>query len=484
MNIKNTSCESVFYFFEKISQIPRSSGNEKQISDFLVSFAKERGLYYHQDNAMNVLIKKPASPGFEKFPAVVLQGHMDMVCVKNIDSKHNFDTDPIKLIYDGDFIMADGTSLGGDDGIAVAMALAVLDSDEIEHPPIEVLITVDEEVGMNGANAFDASLLEGRTLLNIDSEQEGVFTQGCAGGLKTETKFKVKLEKPDESLLFFKITVGGLKGGHSGIDIDKERGNAIKILARTVNELNKNVKLKLNSISGGAKDNAIAEMSWAVIGIDKSEEAIAAECIKRFEEKVKNELKNSDNGVFISTEKQESLNSVFSDCDFQNILKFMLSVPNGVQSLSTDIENLPESSDNIGIIKTVNDCVSVICSVRSSIASKKYYILDQIKALSELAGAEFSFKGDYPAWEFRKNSPLRDKMTDIYKKLFNTEPVIDIVHAGLECGIFAKKLPDMDMLSFGPNLYDIHTVKERMSISSVERTWKLLVEFLKSYSNK
>lgn len=480
-DIKSLSCSAVLHFFDKISKIPRGSGKEKKISDYLVDFAKKRGLWCHQDKALNVIIKKPASKGFENSPTFVIQGHMDMVCVKTDDAVHNFDTDPIKLIYDGDFIKADNTTLGADDGIAVAMALAILDSDKIEHPPLEVLITTDEEVGMIGAQEFDENLLDGKILLNIDSEDEGIFTAGCAGGVKTTTKFNITREAIEKNLSSFRITVSGLKGGHSGIDIDKERGNAIRILARALNKINKNIRIRIGEIFGGAKDNAIPSYAQALVCIEEKNKDILFECINKFEKDIKNEFRNSDNGVFLSVTESKNPENVLSDYDCQRILKTLITVPNGVQSLSTDIENLVESSNNIGVIKTDENSISFVCAVRSSLASRKYYIFEQIKAISELANAEFTYRGDYPAWEFKPDSVLRDKMVEIYKKMFNTEPVVNIIHAGLECGIFAKKLPDMDMISFGPNLYDVHSVKERLSISSVDRTWEFLLEILKSY---
>lgn len=480
-NIENLNCSSVLHFFEQISKIPRGSGKEKQISDFLVDFAKKRNLWVHQDNALNVIIKKAATNGYENAPTLVIQGHMDMVCVKKSDVIHDFEKDPIKLIYEGDFLRADGTTLGGDDGIAVAMALAILDSNEIQHPAIEVVITTDEEVGMDGAQALDGSLLEGRLLLNIDSEDEGIFTAGCAGGLKTTTKFALEWEKAESSLGFYKISVGGLKGGHSGIDIDKERANAIRLLIRTLNEINNSYKIKVNELFGGAKDNAIPSEAYAVAAFENDKKADIYNAISQFEEKIKNEFRNSDANVFIKIEETEKSDKVFSDESLNNIIKALLIIPNGVQSLSTDIENLPESSNNIGVLRTEGDNVRIVCATRSSVASKKYYILEQIKAASTLAGGEVTYRGDYPAWEFKKDSILRDKMVEVYKKMFNTEPVVDIIHAGLECGIFAKKIPDMDMISFGPNLMDIHSPEERLSISSCERTWNFLLEVIKSF---
>lgn len=476
---KNLECSRVLHFFEQISRIPRASGNEKQISDFLVNFAEQRNLEAIQDDALNVVIKKAAARGYENSPTVVIQGHMDMVCVKKSDVIHNFDTDPIKLVYDEDFLRADGTTLGGDDGIAVAMAMALLDSQDIAHPPLEVLITTDEEVGMEGASAFDSSVLKGKRLLNIDSEAEGIFTAGCAGGIKTTTEFKTNRKKVQEDLEFYKISVGGLRGGHSGIDIHKERGNAIRLIARTLMGLRNKVDISVADLWGGAKDNAIAGEAYAVIGIKGESYFKFKNFVDEFSAVVSNELRNSDSQVFISAVDCKKAGGIFPEDTVDNVLKAILLIPNGVQSMSTDIENLPESSNNMGILRCQDNKIEIVCAVRSCVASKKYFILEQIKAVGELCGAETICKGDYPAWEFRKNSPLRDKMTEVYKRMFNTEAVIDIIHAGLECGIFAKKLPDMDMISFGPNIMDIHSPEERLSISSLERTWKFLIEVLK-----
>lgn len=467
-------CDKVLYFFEKINEIPRGSGNEKAISDYLVKFAKERGLWVHQDKANNVIIKKKASKGYENHSAVVIQGHMDMVCEKDPDVIHNFEKDPIKVIYEGDYIHADGTTLGADDGIAVAMAMALLDDENAVHPPLEVVITTDEEVGMLGAANLDATLIEGRRLLNIDSEEEGIFTVGCAGGVKTESEIPVEFVKPCYDK-FARIVVTNLEGGHSGIDINKERANANKIMARVLDRIMSGEKAQICSIKGGAKDNAIPRYGEAVVccGDIGSLEAT----VNIIKEEIRAEYALTESNIEISTEEVEICDNVFSENSAKKVLTAILLMPNGVQSMNLEL-NMPESSNNIGVVKMNGNSVSLICAVRSSVITKKAYIKSQIERLTEICGGITKSHGDYPAWEYRAESPLRDLFTEVYRECYKSEPKVETVHAGLECGLIAEKIPDMDMISFGPDLFDIHTPKERASISSIERVWDFLCKAL------
>ncbi len=467
-------CDKVLYYFEKINEIPRGSGNEKAVSDYIVSFAKERNLWVHQDKANNVIIKKGGSKGYENHKPVLIQGHMDMVCEKNTDVVHDFEKDPIKVIYDGDYIHADGTTLGADDGIAVAMAMALLDDDSAVHPPVEVVITTDEEVGMLGAASLDTTLIEGRRLLNIDSEEEGIFTVGCAGGVKTESKINVEFKKPSYNN-FVRITAANLEGGHSGIDIDKERANANKIIARAVERVMRVEKAQLCSIKGGAKDNAIPRYAEAVVCCSDSESLKAT--VNILSEEIRAEYSQTDSRAEIVTESVETQYRVFSDEAAKNVISAIMLMPNGVLSVNKEL-NMPESSNNIGVVKMNDDSVSLICAVRSSVITKKAYIKGQIEALTELCGGKTESHGDYPAWEYNDKSPLRDLFVDVYRDFYNAEPRVETVHAGLECGLIAEKIPDMDMISFGPNLLDIHTPKERASISSIERVWEFLCRVL------
>ena len=475
----NLRCSSVLRYFEEISKIPRGSGNEKQISDYIVNFAKKRGLWVIQDEAFNVIVKKQPSKGYEDFPGIIIQGHLDMVCEKNKDVVHDFLNDPIELIYDGDFIKANGTTLGADNGIAVAMGLALLDDNSIEHPPLEVIFTTDEEVGMCGAAAIEESLITGKILLNIDSEKEGVFTGGCAGGIKTHTHLPIVYENQDESFTSYAVMLKGLIGGHSGIDIDKGRANANVLMARFLHSLSEKFDINLNYISGGIKDNAIPRESECIISFDKSILKDIEKTTAEVNEVFKSEFKNTDGNIEIEINEVEKQVRCFSKDTFKKVIAIEMLLPNGVQTVSSEVNGLVESSNNIGAVKTDNDEVTFVCAVRSAVISKKYFIFDKIKAVSELAGAYVSSIGDYPAWEYNSDSKIKKLCVETYERLFNKKAEEEIVHAGLECGIFAKKMPDLDMISFGPDLFDIHTPAERASISSIERCWIFLIEILK-----
>ncbi len=469
------NCDKVLSFFEEINKIPRGSGNEKQVSDFLVQFAKERNLWVHQDKANNVIIKKPASKGYENHKTVVIQGHMDMVLEKNEDVIHNFETDPIKVIYDGDFIHADGTTLGADNGIAVAMGMALLDDKDAIHPPLEVLITTDEEVGMIGASNLDGTLIDGRILLNIDSEVEGIFTVGCAGGVKIDSK--IPIEFKDSSLNnFVKVSISGLEGGHSGIDIDKERANSNKLLGRLVERLISVEKIEVASLSGGAKDNAIPRYAEVICGC-KDVESLKT-TVNIFFEEIKNEYINSESNIVVDVVEFDRVEKVIDDRSIQNVISAINLMPNGIQSSNVKL-NMPESSNNLGVVKMNENYVSLVCALRSASITKKAYLKDNIKRLILMCGGSVEFIGEYPAWEYKPESEIRDLYISLYKEMYNKEPKVETIHAGLECGLISEKIPDMDMVSFGPNLYDIHTPRERASISSIERVWNFLCESLK-----
>lgn len=471
--MKNLNCDRVLHYFEEINKIPRGSGNEAAVSAYIADFAKAHGLLVHRDEANNVIIKKPASKGMEAFPAVCIQGHMDMVCEKNADVVHDFTKDPIKVIYDGGYIHADGTTLGADDGIAVAMALALLESDSLPHPALEVLITTDEEVGMLGAAAFDPKLISARLLLNIDSEIEGVFTVGCAGGVKTHSCIPVEYVK--NSAPAYRVKISGLQGGHSGIEIHKERGNANKLILRVFDMLKADFDdISMAEVSGGAKDNAIPREAEMVIAAS-ADFSDLAEHIKIIEKTFNDELNGKDE-VIISIEKT-SAERVFTADTAKRLTDFAVLVPNGVQSRNLKL-GMPEVSNNLGVIRQNAEDVEFICALRSGIASLKRELFDRVLRLTKLCGGTMSAVGDYPAWEFKPKSALRDRFVEEYKKMFGSEPVVETVHAGLECGLIGEKIPDMDMISFGPNLIDIHTPNERAEIMSIERVWNFLTEVL------
>ena len=458
----------VFEFFEDICAIPHGSGNTKAISDYCVKFAKERNLTVYQDSLNNVIIKKPASEGYEKAEPVVLQGHLDMVCEKDSNVEFDFFTDSIQLKVDGDFISANGTTLGGDDGVAVAIALAILDDDSINHPPLEVVFTTDEETGMYGAAGLDTSLISAKRFINIDSEDEGVFTVGCAGGARVDIKLPINIEYAD--MAAYEVTVSGLIGGHSGTEINKGRLNANKILGEFLSGLSDNVLI--SKISGGSKDNAIPVSAHCVVAFSGN----IAEKAKNFE---KQNRIATDNNLTVSVSK--CISNIFCDLESsRKIIKLLCDLPYGVQSFSKDIDGLVETSLNLGIVKSDEKEFSASLSVRSSKSLEKAELINKLTAIGESYGANVSVRGDYPAWEYRSNSPLREKMVSVFKEIYGKEPRIEIIHAGLECGLFGEKIKNIDAVSIGPDLFDIHTPRERLSISSLVRTYKYICSVLEA----
>ena len=478
--LQNTEPKEVFKWFYEISQVPRGSGNERAISDFLVKFAKDRNLEVHQDKAMNVIIKKPGTAGYEKSPTVIIQGHMDMVCEKDASSNHDFLKDPIKFVVKGEMLYADKTTLGGDDGIAVAYALTVLDSKDIPHPPLEVLITTEEETGMGGAMALTDEHLQGTRLLNIDSEEEGVFLVSCAGGANIHVFFDIKKEAAKGK--FLKITVGGLLGGHSGIEINKQRANSIKLLGRILYNIKQNEKINIVEISGGSKHNAIAKDAHAVIAAENTEAVL--KIVEKMTADFKNEYRAVDKLLTVTAnETQNPSGQMFTKELTLNLIDFMASIPNGVQYMSMEIHGLVQTSLNNGVLEEIDGKIKFTTSVRSSVKSALDEIVDVLRIQAERCGAEFKKNSEYPAWEYSPDSPVRDAAVNVYKKLNNKEPLITAIHAGLECGLLKKTLPKVDAISFGPNLYDVHTPNEHMDIASVERVWKFLLAYLAELKN-
>jgi dipeptidase D len=471
----------VFGYFEKLSQIPRGSGNEKEVSDYLVSFAKEHNLEYVQDSALNVVIRKNATPGYENGTAIVLQGHMDMVCEKNQDTVHDFTKDPLKLRIVDDMIYATGTTLGADNGIAVAMGLAILASDEYQHPAIELLVTTSEETGMDGAMALDPVNVKGRTLINIDSEEEGTLLVSCAGGVTAKTVIPAEWEASDASLVPYSIKIRGLKGGHSGMEIDKERGNSNKLLGRILRSIQSETEIRLCSISGGSKHNAIPRESDAVILVKSEDKALVEKKISECEEMFKTELRTPDPGVRVEFEVMPALPAeMLSKGSTNNVINYLYLIINGVMSMSMDIKGLVESSLNLGVITTAKDSVEFISSIRSSVRSLKMDLLNRLVVTAKLNGGSVVTESDYPEWAYNPDSKIRGIFEEVYEKMNGKKPHITAIHAGLECGLFAEKFGQIDEISFGPFLYDVHTPDEHMSISSVQRTWEYLLEVLKS----
>lgn len=476
--------KKVYKFFNEISSIPHGSGNLVKISNYLVEFAKLRGLKYIQDEYLNVIIFKDASSDNKNTKPVIIQGHMDMVTVAKYGYKIDFLNEPLKLIRDGDYIHADRTSLGADDGIALAFALAVLDDNSISHPPIEAVFTVDEEIGMLGASAIDTSPLKGKYFINIDSEEDGIFYAGCAGG----ATFKIDRPFKKETIVgnAYTLDISGIRGGHSGVEIDKQGANACQLLGRILFTLKESgFNINLFSLNGGAKDNAIATSANAVFYIDlegKSKETFKS-LSKKIIEDIKNIYKATDPLMTINLieVKSDSYTAIIDD-DSEAIINLLANLPNGVIRMSSDVEGLVETSLNLGVLKTNESSIDLTYSVRSNIDCQKDYLLSRLENLSKIFGATSNISGEYDAWEYKDESLLRDLLKEEYKTLTGKDASVEIIHAGVECGIFLSKMPDLDCVSIGPNIYDIHTFDEKMSISSVANYWKLLLNVLSKLS--
>ncbi len=474
-------CEprEVFHFFEEICSIPHGSGNTKQISDYLVEFAKKHSLEYIQEPCGNVIIYKKASKGYESCETVILQGHMDMVCEKEEGANIDFTKDGLSLQIDGDEIFAEHTTLGGDDGIAVAYCLAILDSDTIEHPALEVVITVDEEIGMLGANALDASVLKGKRLINIDSEDEGILTVSCAGGVVGVIEMPVDYVEVEGAQ--YEILIDGLAGGHSGVEIDKERANANILMGRILFEISKNMGFGIETISGGLKDNAIPRAARTVIWCEEEDEDILYSLAAGVERDLAREFRGSEENIRVKVNKLPQQQGVMLHPKNKEILMYVLrQLPNGVQKMSMDIPGLVETSCNLGILKTVGEQVVMEVSIRSSIESEKRALSEKIGYLTEFLGCEYYEKGDYVGWAYNPDSILQKVMMDVYEGMYEKPVKIEAIHAGLECGILSSKLPGLECISFGPDIRDIHTPQERLSISSAKRVWEYLLEVLKN----
>ena len=477
--LENCEPKRVFHYFEEICKIPHGSGNTKQISDYLVQFAKDHGLDYIQDEMNNVVIYKPGTAGYENAPTVIIQGHMDMVCEKRPDVEHDFTKDGLNLSVEGDYISANGTTLGGDDGIAVAYGLALLESDTIAHPPLEVFITVDEEIGLLGAVGFDCSVLKGRRFINLDSEAEGSLWISCAGGLSGVSHIPVtRLEAKGEKLT---VKISGLMGGHSGAEIDKNRANANSLLGKFLYGLKKAADYELISVQGGQKDNAITRESVAELLILKEDLKAVEEYAAYMQNAWREEYAGTDEGITVTvSDDGEKEVKVFHPTSKEKVVFFLVNVPYGVQKMSGTIEGLVETSTNIGILKTSEDEVLGSSSIRSSVETARDALSDKIQYLTEFLGGEYERQGVYPAWEYRKDSPLRDKMVEVYEEMYGEKPNVVAIHAGLECGHFYKKMEGLDSVSLGPDMKDIHTSEEVLSVSSTERVWKYLVKVLET----
>ena len=477
--LQNIEPTIVFSYFEEISQIPRGSGNEKAISDYLVKFAKDLNLEVIQDEVLNVIIKKPGTKGYENSKTVIIQGHMDMVCEKNKGTNHDFEKDPLKLRVVGDDIYATDTTLGADNGIAVAYGLALVASNDIEHPPLEILLTTDEETGMSGAMGISKKHVNGKLLINIDNEEEGQLLVSCAGGIRSKSSVNIKLEDKGNKIIVL-LAVRGLKGGHSGIEIHKERGNSNKIMGRILKDLSTKIDFNMQSINGGSKNNAIPRELDTLIAINSQDLEKVKEVIANWETILLNELKSQDAGIKLEIELvEDSSEKVFTKDCTRKVVELLYLYPNGINTRSVQIEGLVESSTNLGVVTTLENVVEFDSAIRSSVASLKDEIILKVKTITEIVGADFETTSGYPEWQYNSESKLRDICQNVHVNMYGKEAEIVAIHAGVECGLFNEKLGELDMISFGPNLYDVHTPQEHMSISSVESIWKYLKAVLK-----
>lgn len=472
--LKDLEPREVFRFFESICDLPHGSKNTKILSDFCAVFARMRGLWCQQDKQGNVVIRKEASPGYEDHPTVVLQGHLDMVCEKLPEVKIDFQKDGLTLKQEGDRLYADGTTLGGDDGIAVAMALAILDNKNLVHPPLEVLFTVDEEIGMLGATALDSRALKGRTLINIDSEEEGVLTAGCAGGVRSTLTLPIRRESAHG--IPCTLTLDGLTGGHSGTEINAGHENAILWLIRFFAPLARQYGYRPSAFSGGGKDNAIPRSATIRFLAPQT----PGDALRSAMEAALTQLRTGEpNANLTLTEGSLCDSGVFTRETQEKAFLLFETLPNGVITMSEEVPGLVETSLNLGILATERSLVFDY-AVRSSKDHAKRDLTALLKSTIQKVGGQYQERGAYPAWEYRKDSRLRTVMTEVFRAQYGYDPKIDIIHAGLECGILSSKFPGLDCISIGPDLFDIHTPRESLSVSSVERTWKYLLNVLKA----
>ena len=477
--VKGYQNQRVFEIFEDICKIPHGSGNESGVADYIESFVSRLGLECVRDTTGNVFVRKDACEGYENTPAVLLQGHMDMVCEKNAGVQHDFERDGLDLFIEGDLLGARGTSLGGDNGIAVAMMLALLETDS--HPALECLFTVEEETGLAGAKGFDCSQITAKRMINLDSEEENTVTAGCAGGVRTEIEFdfnRVDLLTEREAV---EIKISGLSGGHSGADINTGRASALVLLGRILQRAISEQKIWLVSVSGGGKDNAIARESEAVLLCENPKALVAT--VKDEESNMRKELCSLDSGFTVSVYTKTET-SCFRLKDTKKIIGFMSLVRTGVLKFSNQIDGLVEYSRNLGIVKTNDGKVNLTLSSRSSLESQIDLSCRELDMIASAFGAQSRHYSRYPGWEYAPDSQLRDDYLDTYESLFGTRPEVVVIHAGLECGIISSKTQGLDIISIGPNMYDIHSPAERLSLSSCEKIWKVLVAFLAKKQGK
>ncbi len=469
---------NVLHWFREISQIPRESGNEQGISDFLIQFAKDRGLEAEQDEELNVIIRANATAGYENHPSIILQGHIDMVAEKSDTSTHDFSKDPIELIEEGEWLHANETTLGADNGIAVAMALAVLDDPTIPHGPLECLFTTNEETGMNGAMAVKGDRLHGQYLLNIDTEQEHEFIVACAGGCRLDLTLPTNAVPTPAGLTALKVSVDGLHGGHSGIEIGEQLGNAVTILARLLVEAQQESPISLSHFTGGSKHNAIPRFAEATILCQPSDADALQAHIQGNAEIIRHELSPQDPNLQVKVTPCDTPATIYSDAQAHTFLQFLYLAPHGVFGVSKKLEGLVDTSNNIAIVEDNDTQLDILISVRSLTMSQLAYLRDRIMTLAKAHGFTASEQGRYPAWEYERGSRLEEQAIALYKEVIGVEPHVTAVHAGLECGLLKAQLPNTQMISFGPTILGAHTPKERLHLPAVDTVSKFLLTLL------
>ncbi len=481
MEITELDPQEVFFYFNRISSIPRGSGNTKNITEYCVTFAKEHGLQYYRDQKGNVIIYADGTQGGSSREPVILQAHLDMVCDQKEGCTKNMEQEGPTLRTDGSYVWAEGTTLGGDDGIAVAYILALLASKELPHPPVEALFTVDEEIGMLGARGLDASGLRGRRLINIDSEAEGVLTVSCAGGVRALCEVALDFtEEPPQETVAYRIFVGGLKGGHSGVDISRHRSNGLKILGRLLEYTARRCAVAVEDLKGGGRENAIPKAAEALVSVNRSSEGLLRDSVAEFCEIVKKELVNTEPDILIGAEQVRPKGRATDLSSTRKLIFALMQVPDGIQTMSPDIPDMVQTSLNLGTAFLENDTLTMRFLIRSNAAAGKQTTIQKLNSFIDYIDGKIIFQSDYPAWEYKIVSPLREVMIKTYREVYADEPLVTSIHAGLECGILAGKIEDLDMVSFGPTLENVHTPEERMDVASVERTWRYFIKVLEN----
>lgn len=478
--IENLEPKSVWKHFDEIRKIPHCSKHEEKLREYILDFTKNHGLKTKVDKPGNVVVLKPASKGMENKPTVILQGHMDMVCEKNSDVKHDFSKDPIKLKLDGDILTADGTTLGADNGIGLAMSLAILEDKTLKHGPIEALFTVDEETGLTGAFALESNMLTGKILLNLDSEDFGVITVGCAGGGDSKIELPFKTQPINGNLESMTVKISGLRGGHSGIDAHEQRGNAVKLLTRMLWKASKNYEFYVTEMKGGDKHNAIPREAYAKISVEKSDKSKFVSDLKAEGKDILEEIKPIDPNFKLEFEDIDKLDKAIDTGSQAKLLNLLHGLPHGVDKMSYDISDLVETSTNLATVAFKEDNAVIGLSTRSSIKSALQDFRDRINAVATLSGAKVTEETPYPGWKPNLDSKILDLSKKIFKDMYSKEPVVEAIHAGLECGIIGEKFPGMDMISIGPTIKYPHSPEEQVHVSTVDKFYKYVLKILEN----